>query len=228
MHSHFNVFSGRKAVALAAVFALAILSGSTVSAQFRGRGAALTVYDNPDFRGSSATFGNEIADMREYSLNDRITSLRIDNGQAWEVCQDINFGGRCRVFSASVPDLREAGWNDRISSVRPVGYARGNNSGGNNSGWGNTGWGNNNTRLVFFDKTNYRGSSRDFSGNSNLGGFSNDARSVEVYGGMWELCDRRSGNGLCVTVRDSVPDLRRLGFRNGVSYVRELNDRRRF
>ena len=58
----------------------------------------ITVYEDPDFRGDSVTFRNEVPDLREHGLNDRISSIEVDGNQAWEVCRDVNFGGGCRVF----------------------------------------------------------------------------------------------------------------------------------
>jgi hypothetical protein len=122
-------------LAFAVVVAMAF-STLDAAAQWRGRGySGITVYEDPDFRGDSVTFRDEIRDLRSYGLNDRVTSLQVDGNQAWEACQDINFGGRCRVFSGSVDDLRDEGFNDRISSLRPVGFARGNTPGP----WGNRG-----------------------------------------------------------------------------------------
>lgn len=186
------------------------------------RGAGLTVFANPDYRGTSASFRNEIPDLRDYGLNDRVTSLVIDGGQAWEVCQDVNFSGRCRTFSGSVSDLRDAGWNDRISSLRPVRF----NQGRRDSGWENRGR-SARAGLVLYDRANYRGESMNVSGAAtNLGTIGDRARSVEIYGGSWELCDGAGRNGLCVTVSENVPDLRRLGLRHGVTVARPANNRR--
>ena len=223
---------------LALAVALAVSTFSLdVSAQRRGRGnngyggySGITVYENPNFRGDSVTFRNEVTDLRAQGLNDRISSLVTEGNQAWEVCRDVNFSGPCRVFSGSVYDLRAEGWNDRISSMRAVGYARNNNGGGwgnNGGGWGNNqgGWGNGNyqSRLVFYDRTNFRGTARDlFNNSTNLGSFGDRARSVQVYGGTWELCDGSSWNSRCVTVNQNVSDLRSLGLRNGVSSAREV------
>ena len=124
-------------LALAALMAVSAFS-LDASAQRRGRGyggyGGITVYEHPDFRGDSVTFRNEVADLREHGLNDRISSLELDGNQAWEVCRDAHFSGGCRVFSGTIDDLRAAGWNDRISSMRAVGFARNNNRGG---WWGN-------------------------------------------------------------------------------------------
>jgi Beta/Gamma crystallin len=191
--------------------------------RFGGYGG-ITVYEDPDFRGDSVTFRNEVSDLRQEGLNDRISSLEVDGNQAWEVCRDVNFGGGCRVFQGSIENLRSEGWNDRISSMRAVGYARNNSNNrgrisGNQRGNGNY----RDSRLVFYDRTNFRGDARDIvNGSSNLGSIGDRARSVEVYGGTWELCDGSSRNARCVTVTQNVPDLRTLGLRNGVEIAREV------
>jgi hypothetical protein len=218
--------------AVALVLSIAALP-LTASAQW-GRGnngySGITVYEDPDFRGDSVTFRNEVPDLRQHGLNDRISSLEVNGNQAWEVCRDINFGGGCRVFQGSIENLRAEGWNDRISSMRAVGFGRNTN---NNRGgvWGNQRggvWGNQRgnyrgARLVLYDRTNFRGDARDIvSGSSNLGSLGDRARSIEVYGGTWELCDGTSRNSRCVTVSDNVSDIRSLGLRNGIATAREV------
>jgi hypothetical protein len=209
---------------LALVLAVSALS-LDASAQ-RGRGNSgyngITVYEHPDFRGDSVTLRGEVRDLRQYGLNDRISSLEVAGNQAWEVCRDINFGGGCRVFRGPVDDLRAEGWNDRISSVRSVGFARGNDD---RDGW----WGaprggtNRQSRLVLYDRPNFRGDARDVRNSAaNLGSAGDRARSVQVLGGTWELCEGAFRNARCVTIDDNVPDLRRLGFRSGVTSAREV------
>ena len=75
------------------------------------------------------------------------------------MCRDVNFAGGCRVFQGTIEDLRSEGWNDRISSMRAV-TGRGNNSRG--WGWGNSRGNNNNrqSRLVLYDRPNFRGDAR--------------------------------------------------------------------
>jgi len=207
---------------------LAVSAFSLDASAQRGRGnfgyGGITVYEHPDFRGDSVTFRNAIPDMREHGLNDRISSLEVDGNQAWEVCRDVHFNGGCRVFQGSIDDLRSEGWNDRISSMRAVGFARGNNSNrggvfGNPRGNANI----RNSRLVLFDRTDFRGDGHNIQNSAaNLGSIGDRARSVQVYGGTWELCDGASRNARCVTVSDSVSDLRSLGFRNGVTSAREV------
>ena len=125
--------------------------------------SGVTVYEHPDFRGDSVSFRNEVPDLRQHGLNDRISSIEVDGSQSWEVCRDVNYEGGCRVFQGTIDDLRAEGWNDRISSMRAVGFARGNSGNGRGWGWGNQ-RGNNNyrqSRLVLYDRPNFRGDSRD-------------------------------------------------------------------
>ncbi|HET9468471.1 MAG TPA: beta/gamma crystallin-related protein [Vicinamibacterales bacterium] len=214
-------------LALAFVLAISAFSLDASTQQQRGRGfgySGITVYEHPDFRGDSVTFRSAVPDLREHGLNDRISSIEVDGNQAWEVCRDINFEGGCRVFQGTVDDLRAEGWNDRISSMRAVGFARGTN---NNRGgvWGNTRRNSNSrqSRIVLYDRPNFRGDSRDvITGSSNLGSVGDRARSVQVYGGTWELCEGAFRNARCITVSENVPDLRDMGFRNGVTSIREV------
>jgi len=132
------------------------------------------------------------------------------------------------VFSGTIDDLRQEGWNDRISSLRPVGFGRGNGNG--NGRWGNNrnrdvgnGSWQRQARLVLYDRPNYRGDARDIVNNStNLGSVGDSARSVQVYGGTWELCEGVFRNARCVIVDQNVPDLRNLGLRNGITSAREV------
>jgi hypothetical protein len=216
--------------ALALVLAASALS-LDASAQQRGRGSfgysGITVYEHPDFRGDSVTFRNEVPDLRQHALNDRISSLEVDGNQAWEVCRDVNFGGGCRVFQGTIDDLRAEGWNDRISSMRAVGFARGNGNRGGVFGNPRGNGINRQSRLVFYDRPNFRGDARNVMNSAaNLGSVGDRVRSVQVYGGTWELCEGAYRNARCVTVTDSIPDLRNLGFRNGVTSAREVNNAR--
>ena len=218
----------RSRFVLAVALALSALS-LDAAAQRRGTGyggyGGVTVYEHPDFRGDSVTFRNEVADLREHGLNDRISSLEMSGNQPWEVCRDVNYSGGCRVFSGTIDDLRAEGWNDRISSMRAVGYARNNTRGGwpGNARNDRNDRNDRDSRLVFYDRPNFRGDSRGVLNTAaNLGSFGDRARSVQVYGGTWELCDSASRNGRCVTVSQNVSDLRSLGLRGGVTSVREI------
>jgi hypothetical protein len=188
----------------------------------RGRyGSGITVYTNPDFTGESVSFRTDTPDLRGYNLNDKISSLDIPNGEAWEVCQDINYANRCQVFSGSVSNLNQMGWNDRISSLRRVntGY----NTNGRRSGsvfQPNAPLGTNRSQsLVLYDRPSFRGTATTVFNDASVG-LGSRLGSAQVRGGTWQLCDR---TGQCATVTQDVPDLSRLGLSGRITSARVVN-----
>ena len=82
--------------------------------------------------------------------------------------------------------------------------------------------------MVLYDRANFRGESRDVLNSAmNLGSFGDRARSVHVYGGTWEICEGAFRNARCVTVSQSISDLRSLGLRSGVTSIREIANQSR-
>ena len=205
--------------------------GSTgTSGNYRGSG--IEVFTNPNFGGRSASFNGDVADLRQYNLNDQITSIEIPNGETWEICQDIDFGNQCTTVSGSIADLRGMGWNDRISSMRRVsgsGYRNRRSNDGRynddryNNGVGTSGSYSNQRGLVFFDRPNFRGASRVATEGSRVAVDSWDG-SIQVRGGgVWRVCDEYGG---CVNVDRNVPDISYLGLDGRITSVREVNNRR--
>jgi hypothetical protein len=192
--------------------------GASVSAQSRRyESRGITVFTNPDFRGDSVTFRNDTPDLRGYGLNDKVSSIDVPNGEAWEICQDVNYGNRCQIVSGSISNLREMGWNDRISSLRRVA------GGTNNRGSGGLGF-RSSQSLVFYDRTDFRGSSTLVTSDASDLRLVGRPRSVEVRGGSWEVCDQ---SGRCATVTQSVSDLSQLGLRDRLRSANLLNGRNR-
>jgi hypothetical protein len=200
------------------VFALSASAQSRRSGNGNGYGygSSITVFTNPNFSGQSVTFRNDTPDLRGYSLNDKISSLEIANGESWEVCQDINYTNRCQVFSGSVSNLRDMGWNDRISSLRRVnaGY-----NGRRQDGVFLPNGSNRSGGLVLYDRPFFRGNSTIVT-NDGRAGLGNNVGSAQVRGGTWQLCDR---TGRCATVSQDVPDLSRLGLNGRITSARLLN-----
>jgi len=178
-------------------------------------GAGVTVFTNPNFGGQSATFTTDMPDLVQMGLNDKISSIEIPAGEAWEVCTDVEYGNGCQVLSSSVSDLRQMGWNDRISSLRRS---------------GSTGFRRNRdvyptdteTGLVFYGRPGFRGASRAVtSGSTNVGWA---ARSIQVRGGgPWQVCDNY---GQCATVTGDVPDVAQLGLQGRITSVRPMRNSR--
>jgi Beta/Gamma crystallin len=207
--------------------------GSVGTSGYRGSG--VTVFTNPNFGGRSASFNGDVADLRQYNLNDQITSIEIPNGETWEICQDIDFGNQCTTVSGNVADLRRMGWNDRISSMRRVsgsGYrnrryndGRYDNDDRYNNGVGTPPIYSNQRGLVFFDRPNFRGGTTLVTNNGATGAVPR-AGSVQVRGGgVWRVCDNQ---GDCANVDRDVNDMRELGLNGRITSVREVNNRRPF
>lgn len=200
------------------------VTGSTMSAQPQERGmggiVGITVYDDRDFRGRNANFRDDVPDLRDSGMNDRIVSFEIARGETWEVCEHAFFGGRCQVFNGYESDLRQRGWGRMISSMRRV---RGGGGGGGNSGgsWG--GGGGNERGLVLYSGRSFGGQSRVITGYANdlrELSFSDMAESVRVpRGERWEVCDNIEFDR-CRVVEGDISDLNSIGLRRKISSVR--------
>jgi hypothetical protein len=191
--------------------------GATGTSGYYGRGDTAVLFANPNFRGRSVTVSGQVNDLRQYNMNDQVTSIEIPNGETWELCQDIDFGNQCTTISGSVADLRSMGWNDRISSLRRV-----DSRGFRNRRYNDGAYNNNQNGLLFFDRPNFQGRTTLVTDNGAMG--SSFARSVQVRGGgAWRVCDN---NGDCRTIDRDVNDLNQLGLNGRITSVREVNNRR--
>ena len=184
--------------ALLMVFALTAIAvigtAKNVSAQnpqFYG-GAGITIFEDIDFGGRTQTFRNDVPDLVQLGWNDMMSSFRVGPGEQWELCEDINFGGRCVVVSGSERDMRVNGWNDMVSSFRRV---TGNRPPTYPGG----------SYIVLYNQANYRGNTTTYSAADSS--INDNARSVVVNSGTWELCDGRNFTGRCITVTNSVSNL---------------------
>ena len=172
-------------------------------------GLGITVFVDPNFNGKSATFRQDIPDLRPLGLDDRIRSLRVGAGEKWEVCEHANYQGRCVVVSGEEPDLRRNAWDRIISSLHRVAGARPPlpPSVGPVS-------------MVLFDRTNFRGNPTSLTGPAT--NLNRRAQSVTIGRGVWELCDGRNFSGRCITVNTNTPDLARHNMRNRVASARPV------
>jgi hypothetical protein len=80
---------------------------------------AVTVYSGRNWRGRSAQFDGDIANLSRTGLNDRVRSIRLQRRSGpWLVCSDANFKGRCTRIDGDIRDTRQIGMNRAISSLR--------------------------------------------------------------------------------------------------------------
>lgn len=110
-------------------------------------------------------------------------------------------------------DLGRLNMRNQISSARPW------NTGG---GGGPGPFPPTRFRLVLSEDRGFRGRSFTATGSVPLvsSSFNDKASSVQVNGGVWELCEDRDYGGRCVTISSNVSDLGSYGLRNRVSSVR--------
>jgi hypothetical protein len=190
-----------------------------------GNGVGVTVYVNPNYGGQSASFRHDTPDLTQFSLNNKVASIRIPNGETWEVCQDVNYRNECKLLSASVADLRRTGWAYRISSLRRV----------DDPGFGDRRTGTSGVvgtpaqqvqrGLVFFDRNGFRGVSTLVSAGASRMGILAWQGSVQIRGGeTWELCDTSDN---CATIDQDVSDLSDLGLNDRITSARTVNQYRR-
>lgn len=96
-----------------------------------GGGSGITVFEDRNFRGDAATYNSDMSSLPSKFRN-KISSLRVGNGETWQICDQNNYRGQCVNVTGEEYDLDNNDWDNRISSLRRVG-----NSGG---GWGGGGW----------------------------------------------------------------------------------------
>jgi hypothetical protein len=185
--------SMRNARCIALVLPVLALGMGVSVAQPR-QGGGITVSEDVDFQGTTMTFRDDVPDLRNVALNDRISSLRVAPGESWEVCENVNYGGRCIVVSGSERDLRTRGLNDAITSMRRVQSREARDDRYDRSGAG----------ITVSDDVNFRGATmtfrRDIPDLRDVQ-FNDRISSLQVAPGeSWEVCEDANYRGRCLVV----------------------------
>jgi hypothetical protein len=175
-------------------------------------GVGITVYADAGFKGDNATFRSDQSDIGPSGFGNRISSLQVAAGEIWEVCANTEYRPPCQVFSGTETDLRRRNWNDRILSLRRV-----RNPGGGSAlprpplpG----------ASLTLYSDDRFRGSTRVITGpTASLGSFNDDAQSLRITGGVWDVCEDIDF-GKCRTVDRDMSSLGALGLDKRISSVR--------
>ena len=149
----------------------------------------IVLFDQTNYRGNPINFYEA-----QTNINSRIRSVTIGRG-TWELCDGRNFTGRCQILTQSTPDLRSYNIGQNIRSIRPAGFV------GPQPFPPSRDW-----YIVLFDDENYRGAPANYNGE--YADISKRARSVTIGRGVWEVCDGRNFTGRCVTLRQSIPNMR--------------------
>lgn len=137
-----------KTICVTALAALALTSAAQAQ-PFRAGSA--TLYDQPDFQGSSVTITQSAPDLGRWRFNDRAQSARFEG--RWLICEHDDFRGRCQEVRGEVPNLHTYGLMAQVSSMEPAGRPRGDPGGGFQGG----SRGVEGTHTVFFARPTVRG-----------------------------------------------------------------------
>jgi len=214
MKRHSRLFLG--AACLAALFIPACASGIYGPGYGDSARDEVVLYDGESYAGTAIPLNGSIPDLVDYRFNDAASSIVINQG-SWEVCEDADFRGHCEVLTSSAPSLRGLRLNNNISSLRPAGGY------GYPPGVGAPGYGS----VTFYSSTGLRGDALTVDRDDpdlDRAGYNDRARSVDVRGGVWQLCTDDGYRGRCETVDRSVSNLSDLNLSGNISSVRRLSE----
>ncbi|SEN51323.1 Beta/Gamma crystallin [Duganella sp. CF517] len=201
------------ALAAPAVFAAAAHAGE------------VTLYTHDNFGGPAVTVRDQVPDLSSEGFNDRASSVRVRSGR-WQLCENANFDGHCIVLGPGEYRKLE-GFNDVLSSLREVGGDgdrgdrgdRGHGRRGENGGGGRGG-----APIVLYSQSRFNGAElelRDDTRKLDRLDFNDQAGSVIIREGSWQLCDDADFRGKCVVLSPGRYDnLRDMGDR--ISSVRRV------
>lgn len=171
---------------------------------------SISVYPQPNFRGRSWVFSEDIRDLRTIGLSNKISSLRVSGGN-WRICKQPNFVS-CTTVSRDIPDLNRIGFGNSITSIQEIG-SNGNHDGDNSQG-----------AILLYERQGFSGRSMQLNrASSNLDGtgFNDRTSSIRVQRGSWEVCTDANFRGRCRTVEQSLSGLG--GFDDKISSVRPIS-----
>ena len=157
----------------------------------------LVLYDADGFLGRGMSISGNVASLERTGFNDAAQSIVIEQG-TWEFCTDANFRGTCRVLGPGYYRRLDPELYRTISSIR-ASAASPNNMGGRRGNRNPNDGGD----LVIYDHAGFTG--RSFSTRSNIDNlvdkdFNDNAQSLIIYAGRWQLCVDANYAGRCVVL----------------------------
>lgn len=204
------------------------------------RNAAITLYRDDFFTGSSLGVNRSLRDLSDVYFNDEVSSIRIRSG-TWEICTDSRFRGRCEIVNGDVRSLGTLRFNDRISSIRRIDGRGGGGGFRDRPGYGN-GYGRGGGRgfenqrpdfgdadVILFEHGGFSGRGIPISSDvSNLGrvGLNDAVSSIKIVRGTWEVCRGTSYSGGCQIIDASTTSLSSIRFNDAITSIRRVNGNR--
>lgn len=190
----------------------------------------ITLYTHDNFGGPAISVRDQVTDLSSEGFNDRASSVRVRSGR-WQLCENANFDGRCIVLGPGEYRKLE-GFNDVLSSLREVGAnddrgGRGDRGDRGHDRRGDNGYGGGRrggAPIVLYSQSRFNGSEvelRDDIRKLDRLDFNDQAGSVIIREGDWQLCDDADFRGKCVVLSPGRYDnLRDMGDR--ISSVRRV------
>jgi hypothetical protein len=184
----------------------------------------ITLYTHDNFGGPAITVRDQVPDLSSDGFNDRASSVRVRSGR-WQLCENANFDGRCIVLGPGEYRKLE-GFNDVLSSLREVGADgdRGDRGDRGHGRRGDNGHGRGGAPIVLYSQSRFNGAEvelRDDTRKLDRLDFNDQAGSVIIREGEWQLCDDADFRGKCIVLSPGRYDnLRDMGDR--ISSVRRV------
>ena len=191
----------------------------------------ITLYTHDNFGGPAISVRDQVPDLSADGFNDRASSVRVRSGR-WQLCENANFDGHCIVLGPGEYRKLE-GFNDVLSSLREVGGnddrgGRGDRGDRGHDRRGDNGYGGGGRRggapIVLYSQSRFNGAEvelRDDIRKLDRLDFNDQAGSVIIREGEWQLCDDADFRGKCVVLSPGRYDnLRDMGDR--ISSVRRV------
>ena len=153
----------------------------------------IVFYGGPDFNGRRLGADHSIQNLADQGFNDRASSVVINRG-SWQLCSDAYFRGRCVTLErGQYANLAQIGLSNAVSSARELGFVGGPGPGpGHGRG----------PSVTLYEDFGFRGRSLDVDhslGNLSRSDFNDNARSLVVHEGTWEVCRDDGFRGGCQT-----------------------------
>lgn len=108
------------AIAVGLAIALGASAGSAAPPPVNPNATAITVFDQPNFRGKSLTFERPVASLAAVKFNDLTASVQIKGKRDWVLCEHRNFFGKCVRIRAKEKNLKRLQFDGKVSSMYPV------------------------------------------------------------------------------------------------------------
>jgi beta/gamma crystallin len=199
-----------KAKALRLTILAATLAAGAASA------AEMTVFKQPNFSGNALTLRGDETSLSSRGFQDQISSVQVRSGR-WEVCTQPNFQGECATLERGDYPALDQRLNHRIESAREVSNYADNRRYGEEGRW-REGRGQG-AVVELFDGPGFQGRRLPIRRDAEVladRGFDQQASSMVIHEGTWQVCTRPGYEGVCRVFREGeYPDLHRFDNRVG-------------